>query len=271
MNQQQWHEWRSQGIGASDAPVVMGVSPFKTLNQLWEEKVLGKKQEDNAAMARGRELEPKALDYFMAETGYLMDTQVMRKHPKLDWMRATLDGINDEEEILLEIKSCRECHDEVPEHYYPQLQHQMEVVGYDKMFYLSYDGTNGKILEVCKDETYVKEMIAKEEEFWLRVKEGAVDMSNDEHWKDIAIRYAHLVKELKELKDEEEFLKSQFILFSDGKPAVGHGVTLARKTRKGRIDYGQIPALVDTDLELYRKPDASYWAVNVDSKKDLEL
>ena len=264
MNQQQWHEWRAQGIGASDAPVIMGVSPFKTINQLWEEKVFGKKQADNAAMARGRALEPVALDFFMAETGYLMETQVMRKHPTHDWMRATLDGINDEEEVLLEIKSCKECHDEVPEHYYPQLQHQMEVTGYEKMFYLSFDGKNGKILEVEKDEAYVKELIKKEEEFWKRVKEGAVDMSSDEHWKDIALRYAQIVQELKELKDEEEFLKSQFILFADGKPATGHGVSLQRKTRKGRIDYGKIPGIMGIDLEGYRKPDASYWHVSID-------
>lgn len=275
MNQQQWHEWRARGIGGSDAPIVMGVSPFKTINQLWEEKVLGKKQPDNPAMARGRALEPLALDYFMAETGYLMETQIMRKHPELDWMRATLDGLNDEEEVLLEIKSCKECHETVPEHYYPQLQHQMEVVGYDKMFYLSFDGKEGKILEVHKDEAYVKEMIAKEKEFWQRVQEGLIDMSDDKNWEEMVTRYLELTREeevmksgIKSVQDEKEFLKSQFILASDGKPASGHGLILQRRSRKGRIDYGQIPALMEIDLEIYRKPDAPYWHVALDAKPE---
>ena len=29
-NTPEWHQWRRQGIGASDAPVIMGETPFKT-------------------------------------------------------------------------------------------------------------------------------------------------------------------------------------------------------------------------------------------------
>ena len=34
----EWHKWRMGGIGSSDAPVVMGVSPYKTIEQLYLEK-----------------------------------------------------------------------------------------------------------------------------------------------------------------------------------------------------------------------------------------
>ncbi len=37
-NTPEWHRWRMQGIGASDAPVVMGDAPFRTRRFLWSVK-----------------------------------------------------------------------------------------------------------------------------------------------------------------------------------------------------------------------------------------
>ena len=34
----EWFEWRKTGITASDMPIIMGVSPYKTPWQLWAEK-----------------------------------------------------------------------------------------------------------------------------------------------------------------------------------------------------------------------------------------
>ena len=34
-NTPEWHKWRQQGLGASDAPVVMGEAAFKTPRILW--------------------------------------------------------------------------------------------------------------------------------------------------------------------------------------------------------------------------------------------
>ncbi|MFP3859260.1 MAG: YqaJ viral recombinase family protein [Bacteroidales bacterium] len=261
-------KWRRQGIGASDAPVIMGVSPFKTTNQLWKEKILGENQKDNSAMARGRALEPEALDYFMSQTGIFLDSQKCIEHPERNWMRATMDGLNEEEKILVEIKCPHTCHTAIPEHYYPQLQHQMEVIGYDKMFYVSFDGSEGNIIEVEKDEEYVKNLIEKEEEFWNFIKQGCKDMEEDEEWKAHCQRLKEVRSTLKELKEEESFLISQFVLFADGVPATGHGVTLQRKTRKGAVDYKKALSGIDIDLESYRKPNTQYWSVDV--KKNLE-
>lgn len=166
MQQQQWLEWRRQGIGASDAPVIMGVSPFKTINQLWREKVLGEKQTENQAMARGHALEDPALNFFMKETGYFLKTQVKLEHPHKEWMRATLDGYDEEKQVAVEIKSCKKLHMEVPDHYYPQLQHQLEVTGDEWMYYMSFDGADGHILKIDRGDEYILKMMEKEELFW---------------------------------------------------------------------------------------------------------
>lgn len=263
MNEQQWLDWRRSGLGASDAPIIMGVSPYKSLNQLWKDKVLGEKQEDNPAMARGRALEGPALDFFMSETGIFMETQKRFEHPERNWMRCTIDGINEEDKVLLEIKSCNLLHEEVPERYYPQLQHQMEVLGYDKMFYLSYNGVAGKILEVKKDEEYVKRLVQKETDFWEKVKLGCKSMEDDENWIFIKERFKALKIQKEEIKEEEAFLLSQALLFSDGIPSVGNGLVLAYKTRKGTINYKKIPQIEALDLEHYRGPDKNYWSLEL--------
>ena len=55
-NTPEWHRWRRQGIGASDAPVIMGETPFKTPRTLWSIKT-GCTQEDrggSGSTARSR-------------------------------------------------------------------------------------------------------------------------------------------------------------------------------------------------------------------------
>ena len=39
-----WKEWRREGIGASDAPVIMGVSPYRKIGSLMREKILGEER-----------------------------------------------------------------------------------------------------------------------------------------------------------------------------------------------------------------------------------
>src|SRR6202030_2779873 len=67
-NTPQWHRWRQQGLGASDAPVIMGDTAFKSPRMLWSIKT-GRAQEDAAGPAarRGRELERLARPAYEGE------------------------------------------------------------------------------------------------------------------------------------------------------------------------------------------------------------
>lgn len=62
MEHKEWLEWRKLGLGASDAPVVMGVSPWKTRHQLWLEKTGQKVDEptNQYILDKGHAMEPKA-------------------------------------------------------------------------------------------------------------------------------------------------------------------------------------------------------------------
>jgi putative phage-type endonuclease len=277
MDNLQWLEWRKKGLGASDAPIVMGVSKFKSLDALRKEKLFGiSTQKETAAMRRGKEMESEALRYFMGETGYFLEEQKCYEHPERNWMRCTVDGINEEEKVLVEAKvPTGDLYDEVPPMYYPQCQHLMEVLSYKKMYFLSYNEKGGKILEVPYDVGYINKLIKKEQEFWDEIQSGFKKMESVAHWKKIkddltVVREAlkaseELYKEsIKELKERENFLLSDALLFTDGVPATGNGLTLYRKARQGAVDAKKIKNETGVDLELYRKEPIYTWSLLLD-------
>ena len=56
----EWHEHRRKYRNASETPVVLGVSPWLTPYQLWQQKLGLIEPEVTPAMLRGTQLEPAA-------------------------------------------------------------------------------------------------------------------------------------------------------------------------------------------------------------------
>src|SRR3984893_11406381 len=182
-NTPQWHRWRQQGLGASDAPVIMGEAAFKTPRMLWSIKT-GRAQEDAAGPAarRGRELERLARRTYEQEVGIQMEPLCL-VHDGLEWMRASLDGLSFDGAIALEIKCPWGDRDQaafkagrVPAHYYAQVQHQLEVSGAAELHYWSFDGSGGILVKVHHDRDYVARLLETETAFWLRVLEQCCPM-----------------------------------------------------------------------------------------------
>jgi putative phage-type endonuclease len=167
-----WLEWRRSKIGASDAPIIMQISPWTTPLQLWEQKLgLVEQKAMNFAMKRGHDLEDQARREFEKMTGLIVFPEVVQ-HPKIDYMVASFDGIDLFGKNIVEIK-CPGKKDyqcaldgKIPEKYYPQLQHQIEVSGLEKSYYFSFNGLEGKVLEIYRDDKYIEELLRKESEFW---------------------------------------------------------------------------------------------------------
>src|SRR5271170_1345030 len=103
-NTPEWLEMRRNKIGASDAPIIMQVSPWKTPYQLWEEKLgIAKQKQISYEMQRGTNLEEIARQEFEKMTGLIIFPQVVQ-HPNFEWMIASLDGIDLAHENIVEIK-----------------------------------------------------------------------------------------------------------------------------------------------------------------------
>ena len=168
----EWLSYRSNKIGASDAPIIMGVSPWKSPRKLYEEKLGLSVNETTYPMRRGTAMEEPARKQFMEDNWIIVEPKLM-EHPKYEWMIATMDGISEDHSCAVEIK-CPGKKDhqtavdgQIPEKYVPQLQHQMEVCGLDWIFYYSFDGKDGVTLKCHRDQQYIDLLLSMELKFWV--------------------------------------------------------------------------------------------------------
>lgn len=135
-------------IGGSDAPVVAGVSSFKTRQELADE-LLGKVEppdlSENENVKRGVLSEPLVRALFAVEHPNLTvydGTGIVFYSKQYPWMSASLDGICIEQSTgkiyILELKSClwsRQWQgDYAPDNYFVQVLHQLAVTGWDGVF-----------------------------------------------------------------------------------------------------------------------------------------
>lgn len=273
---QKWLNWRRQGIGSSDAPVIMQVSPWKTPHQLWQEKLYGiSAQLDNSSMKRGRDLEEKARQEFEKTIGTLVAPANM-EHPKFNWMRASLDGIDVTGKIMVEIKCPNQedhfvaLNNKVPEKYWPQLQHQMEVVGSSEMFYFSFDGKNGAVVEIKRDQSYIDSLIEKEEVFWKMVQSETppeltemdyICMEGNKEWECLASELKLIKEQIKALEGRDKEVIGQLRSLTQGRNGKGHGMVMQKQLCKGAVDYSSIPELQGVNIEAYRKKSFEKWPI----------
>lgn len=275
-NTPEWHEMRKKYIGASDAPVIMKVSPWKTPLQLWEEKLgISKDQRDNLSMRFGRENEERARSAYEAHTGNLVVPQVVF-HPTVPYMMASLDGLSMGGDIIVEIKNANKLDHEmarngkIPEKYYPQLQHQLDSLPGSVLHYWSFNNNEGVLVEVERDEGYIKDLIAAEGEFWQKVlnyespeatEKDYVEFVNDEDWANLVFEAKEIQSIESELKKRKEANRRAIKDKCRGRSAIGNGAVFTRSIVKGKIDYENIPELQNVDLSPFRKAPTERWSL----------
>lgn len=145
-DRKEYQKWRSDKIGSSDVSVIMGNSPWKTPLQLWKSKT--GRVVNEFAPSLNAQLGIIYEDTVRSEIEFKLDLDfppqifVSDLHP---FMMSSLDGWNEENKIVLEIKSVlgRPTYDKalegkVSETYLDQVQHQLYVTGGTKcLFYVA--------------------------------------------------------------------------------------------------------------------------------------
>lgn len=188
----EWLEFRTQGIGGSDAAAILGLNPYKTNVQVWEEKVGLRVPDDisdkpNVKYGKAAEellIKLFALDY--PQYKVKINRNVVYKR---GFMFASLDAELTEIETgakgIYEGKTT-EVHSHntmkmwdmhTPEYYYVQVLHYFIVLGW-KFAYLKgqmkQTGKNGEIELITRHYPYLRKdlldelkyLYLKEKEFW---------------------------------------------------------------------------------------------------------
>lgn len=288
----EWLAFRKDHIGASEAPIIMGASPWKTKRELWENKLgLTEDQKSNRAMQRGIDLEPAARAKFIevASTEVSPAVAVSTRYP---FMMASYDGISADGKTIVEIKCPGKADHEaalkgrIPKKYLYQLIQQMIVAGVNKINYFSYRNDDDfSLVNLELDPKMAEKLIEEEKKFWEYVtgfkdpdeEEGSKQqsedllMEDDPEWKYISDEYKKCRKEAEEIEaklavieETEKAYRGRLIALSGDKNAKGNGIRLTRIERKGTIDYTLIPELNSIDLDKYRKSASVYWKIMED-------
>lgn len=148
MTREDWLKERKNGIGGSDAATIMGLNPYKTNVDLWEEKTGIKAADDISdkpyvqygTVAEEYLRELFKLDFPQYDVKHEENTII--KHPIHPFLFASLDGILVDKETgemgILEIKTTNilqsmqkeKWKDKIPDNYYCQILHYLNVTGY---------------------------------------------------------------------------------------------------------------------------------------------
>ena len=178
ITREEWLQLRRRGIGGSDASVIMGKNPYRSILQLWEEKTgkLPVTDEGNEYTYWGNVMEPIIRKEFMNRTGLkVRQKHAMIFHKDYPYLFADVDGIvTDErgEKCIFEAKTAsqykaEQWEDGVPEEYILQVQHYLEVCGMDKAYIAALIGGNKFVFHtIYRDEELIRNLVSREKEFW---------------------------------------------------------------------------------------------------------
>lgn len=273
-----WLYFRRSRVSASKIGIIMGLSPWRSQYMQWCEDVgLSEPQEQTAAMKRGSLMEPDALREYCLMRGVEMKPAVVTHSEYPDFM-ASLDGINDDHTKIVEIKCPgQKGHEEsrngdVKPLYKCQVLWQMFCTGLSQCDYFSYDGENGYIIEIDRDDKLIEEMVIKAKEYLEFVRTlipppftdlDYIDKSGDARLESLLLAYDRAVFNRKGAEALEKDLKDQIVVYCDNTNTKTQYGKITKVTTKGRIDYSKIEVLKEIDLEKYRGNDIVSYRITV--------
>jgi putative phage-type endonuclease len=177
-----WLAKRKHGIGGSDAPAIMGLSPFGSPITVYLDKVDPTVSDEPMPpyVELGLELEPylmrKVAELYEAP-GYELDGQLYQSTER-PWQMCTLDGklIDNGSTTHTELKTRAFLDDEwkndIPMDISVQVQHQIDVMELDKILLGVLFRVSGEVLwkEIYRDEKFILDVLRPtEEQFWEKV------------------------------------------------------------------------------------------------------
>lgn len=181
-NRQAWLRARRDGLGASDAAAILGVSPWASALEVYSEKVSTEpvQMEPPSDYAKwGSILEPFVVSEFAAQTGRAVKREGRllrsRRHP---WQIATLDARQRKTPRgapgLVEVKTTKFDWDRVPEDIWAQVQHQFSVtrMRYGSIVVFNRTSCETTVVDVKPDPDYIGELIEIEADFWSNLEKG---------------------------------------------------------------------------------------------------
>ena len=273
-----WLQWRKGGIGGSDIAKIMGVSPFGSAMDVYNEKSgLSDGKKKNTAMKRGNDYEAEARELFCQIKG-MKFIPICGEVRGYSYMKVSLDGYCDIENTILEIKVPGKkdldlaAAGEIPEYYMMQMQWQLMVSQAIRGYFMAYDWRTKEnyIVTVQRNERMIAELQARAHIFWdefilgipppLQLDEHEF-IFDDKELEDDVTGYITDDKAIKEAKLRNEQRKYRITKRDTNFKAFG--ITATRT--KPRITYDYEAMIADgLDISKYAKEGETGWRITID-------
>lgn len=185
LTEEQWHYYRTLGIGGSDVGAIFGISPWTTAREVYLRKTGASINEQKIDAGQsfifmyGHAMEPIVANTFQEITG--LEVQIdtyMYRHKEYPFMQANIDRfviMPDGKKALLECKTTtffNKSHwenNQVPMYYKLQCQHYMAILDVDVCYIACiYGNTINDFVcrRIDRDLDEEKKLIEIEKEFW---------------------------------------------------------------------------------------------------------
>lgn len=166
---QEWLDLRENMITASDAASAIGESRYESEDAFVKKKVLRTKWAGNAATAHGTLLEPFVRDLYDQKFNRKSHEIGLVQHREYPWLGASPDGVT-EDGILVEIKCpmSRKIEPNVPKHYLPQVQLQLEITDLEECDFVQYRPASAEGTVPPKPEEFVVVRVRRDREWFAR-------------------------------------------------------------------------------------------------------
>ena len=190
LTREEWLSYRRLGIGGSDVAAIMGISPFATSRDLYNDKVgvepVIEEESNWVALEVGHRLEDLVAEIFSKKTGLeVFPVRIMFRHPLYPFILADVDffvRMPDGSFAILECKTCnynakdKWADGNIPDHYVYQVRHYMAVMNIHHAFIACLWGNSEKdfvYYPLDRDLLEEENIIEQEEYFWKEYGERA--------------------------------------------------------------------------------------------------
>lgn len=172
---------RTKFIGGSDASVILGINPWRTPLQLWQDKVTPRIEKIDPARQRvfdrGHRMEPYVVDLLRDETGLRIarrnERYIDKEHPFLacEIDAEAVSGENIEIKTVSPFKAADWGElgtDSIPVYYTAQAQHGLMITGAQVcIFGVLIGGDDFRIYRVERDDELIAGIRQREVAFWV--------------------------------------------------------------------------------------------------------
>jgi len=264
-NTDEWLEVRKKYRTASEAPIVLGISPFTTPEAFKLIKAGLKKQYYSKAMQLGHELEDKSRQWANERFGKDFKEEIWVNGDYL----ASLDGIDDG--TVLEIKTSDITYNKlkdgiIEEHYHAQIQQQLHCCGGVVAYLVAY-GPKADDFAISEPifpaPHYIEEIAKAWEKFDAMPVPEQIDFSDNGEVVTLFQSYQTLKETADNIKEQMDEIKQQLIAKAQDHSIEAQGYKLTKSKPRTSYDYSKACKDAKLDMEQYKKVGDPSWSIKM--------